>query len=511
MIGSRTCSRASASASSPSTSVRASRTSAARSSLLSGVPMNWMTRWPGDFPVFMDSRRGRRAARRRRQRLRRPLPRRHRGDDRPRARRRRSPRSTSDLTGGSPRCCRPRTRPRSARRCSGASACATGSSRLSATDANRFVIRIARQITGRSKILVHNHCYHGSVDETVADARRRPGTRRARAASAAGVDVAETTRVVEINDLEGLERELAEGDVACVLIEPALTNIGIVLADDGYHEARARAHPRGRDAAGHRRDPHALLRPWRLHGRSRPRARLPHDRQADRRRDPDRRLRHERRGRRADPRPHLLARGRRRRSRRHPGRQRALARRRARDARRGPHRGRVRAHDRARASASRTAVADDDRRARPALVDHPARLPRRVHVLGRASANRRRGGRGDGRGPRRAPAPLHAQPRDPADPVPHDGPDVAGDHRRAGRPPHRGLSTRRPPSSPVAEPPVAGSRPRAPSSTDEPLDPEQVLEGDPRTSAYVLAESAERNRDRDLALHARQLQRRRGR
>ena len=135
---------------------------------------------------------------------------------------------------------------------------------LSATDANRFVIRIARQITGRSKIIVHNHCYHGSVDETVAtlvdgEVRPREGS------VGPPVPVDETTRVVEINDLDGLERELAAGDVACLLIEPALTNIGIVLADDGYHEARARAHPRRRDAAGDRRDPHALLRPRRLH------------------------------------------------------------------------------------------------------------------------------------------------------------------------------------------------------------------------------------------------------
>jgi glutamate-1-semialdehyde 2,1-aminomutase len=106
---------------------------------------------------------------------------------------------------------------------------------LSATDANRFVVRIARQITGRPKILVHNHCYHGSVDETVvtlADGVVRPREGNV----GAPVDPAETTRVVEINDLEALERELAHGDVACVLVEPALTNIGIVLAEDGYHE-----------------------------------------------------------------------------------------------------------------------------------------------------------------------------------------------------------------------------------------------------------------------------------
>jgi glutamate-1-semialdehyde 2,1-aminomutase len=106
---------------------------------------------------------------------------------------------------------------------------------LSATDANRFVLRLAREVTGRPKVVVHNHCYHGSVDETVAtlvdgEVCPREGS------VGPPVPVDETTRVVEINDLEALERELADGDVACVLIEPALTNIGIVLADDGYHE-----------------------------------------------------------------------------------------------------------------------------------------------------------------------------------------------------------------------------------------------------------------------------------
>ena len=85
------------------------------------------------------------------------------------------------------------------------------------------------------KILVQNHCYHGSVDETITtlvdgEVRLREGN------VGAPVDPAETTRIVEINDLEALERELAHGDVACVLVEPALTNIGIVLAEDGYHE-----------------------------------------------------------------------------------------------------------------------------------------------------------------------------------------------------------------------------------------------------------------------------------
>jgi glutamate-1-semialdehyde 2,1-aminomutase len=108
---------------------------------------------------------------------------------------------------------------------------------LTATDANRWAIRLARQVTGRPKILVFAYCYHGSVDETFAvigpdgQAVARPGN------VGAPVDLSLTTRVVEFNDVEALERELAHEDVAVVLMEPALTNIGIVLPDDGYLEA----------------------------------------------------------------------------------------------------------------------------------------------------------------------------------------------------------------------------------------------------------------------------------
>ena len=107
---------------------------------------------------------------------------------------------------------------------------------LTATDANRFAIRLARQLTGRPKILVFNYCYHGSVDESFAvlDGGRvvaRDGN------LGRPVDLAITTRVVEFNDVAALERELAAGDVACVLAEPALTNIGIVLPQAGYHGA----------------------------------------------------------------------------------------------------------------------------------------------------------------------------------------------------------------------------------------------------------------------------------
>ncbi|MCX5979487.1 MAG: transaminase, partial [Chloroflexi bacterium] len=111
---------------------------------------------------------------------------------------------------------------------------------LTATDANRFVLRIARAVTKRPKVLVHNWCYHGTVDETFAIAR--PGGAAGAAQSRPGntgpqVDPATTTRVVEINDLAATEAALAAGDVAAILIEPALTNIGIVLPEAGYHAA----------------------------------------------------------------------------------------------------------------------------------------------------------------------------------------------------------------------------------------------------------------------------------
>jgi glutamate-1-semialdehyde aminotransferase len=108
---------------------------------------------------------------------------------------------------------------------------------LSATDANRFALRLARHITGRSKVLVHDQCYHGSVDESFAVLDEGGAVRPRRGLIGPPVDVAETTRVVELNDIDGLERALADRDVAAVLVEPALTNVGIVLPDPGYHDA----------------------------------------------------------------------------------------------------------------------------------------------------------------------------------------------------------------------------------------------------------------------------------
>jgi len=106
---------------------------------------------------------------------------------------------------------------------------------LTATDANRWALRIARAATGRPRILVNSYCYHGTVDESLivtgdVGAEPRPGN------VGAPCDVTLTSRVAEYNDLDGLERELANGDVAAVLMEPALTNMGIVLPEPGYLE-----------------------------------------------------------------------------------------------------------------------------------------------------------------------------------------------------------------------------------------------------------------------------------
>ena len=105
---------------------------------------------------------------------------------------------------------------------------------ISATDANRFVLRFTRMLTGRPKIVVHDWCYHGSVDETLVIRDANGNTISRPGAIGPQVDPALTTRVVPFNDLVELERVLAIGDVACVLIEPALTNIGIVLPQNGY-------------------------------------------------------------------------------------------------------------------------------------------------------------------------------------------------------------------------------------------------------------------------------------
>ncbi len=105
---------------------------------------------------------------------------------------------------------------------------------VSATDANRHVIRYARMITGRDKIVVIDRCYHGSVDETFATLDSAGNTVKREGNIGAPVALDVTTRVVEFNDLAAMEAALSKGDVAAILMEPAMTNIGIVLPVDGY-------------------------------------------------------------------------------------------------------------------------------------------------------------------------------------------------------------------------------------------------------------------------------------
>ena len=108
---------------------------------------------------------------------------------------------------------------------------------MTATDANRFVLRFARHLTGRPEDLRdrlvlprHRRRDAGGRSTTAGEVVARPGS------IGPQVDPALTTRVVPFNDLDALDAALAHGDVACVLVEPALTNIGIVLPDPGYHD-----------------------------------------------------------------------------------------------------------------------------------------------------------------------------------------------------------------------------------------------------------------------------------
>jgi glutamate-1-semialdehyde 2,1-aminomutase len=206
----------------------------AKASLLGGVPMHWMVRWAGGFPVFAEEAHGA-----------------HFVDVDGREYIDFCLGDTGAMTGHSPEPVVRAIFDRAARGITlmlpSEDAVWVGNElkrrfglpywqfALTATDANRFAIRIARAVTRRPKILVFNWCYHGTVDETVVTLAN--GEVRARDGSVGPpIDPAETTRVAEFNDLEGLERELAHGDVACVLAEPALTNIGIVLPDTGFHE-----------------------------------------------------------------------------------------------------------------------------------------------------------------------------------------------------------------------------------------------------------------------------------
>jgi glutamate-1-semialdehyde 2,1-aminomutase len=208
----------------------------ARKSLLAGVPMNWMVKWAGAFPPFVREAQGA-----------------HffdvdghryvdfcLGD-------------TGAMTGHSPLATVKAVEEQSRR---GITLMLPGEDSilvaeelqkrfnlpywqfaLTATDANRFSIRLARQITRRPKILVFNWCYHGTVDETFITLETNGASGPRRGNIGPPVNPAVTTKVVEFNDVVALERALAPGDVACVLAEPAMTNVGIVHPQPGYHQA----------------------------------------------------------------------------------------------------------------------------------------------------------------------------------------------------------------------------------------------------------------------------------
>ncbi|MCU1372324.1 MAG: hemL [Ilumatobacteraceae bacterium] len=105
---------------------------------------------------------------------------------------------------------------------------------LSATDANRWALRLARLVTGRPMVACFAYSYHGTVDETFA-VRAADGSTVARVGNVGpAVPPSQTTQAVEWNDLASVEQALAPGDVAVLITEPALTNIGIVLPEPGF-------------------------------------------------------------------------------------------------------------------------------------------------------------------------------------------------------------------------------------------------------------------------------------
>ena len=212
---------------------------AAGEHLLGGVPMNWMARWPGAFPVFVAEAEGSRFT-----------------DvdghtyvdlclgDTGAMTGHARPFVTEALAAQAPKGLTTMLPTEDAIWVAGELArrfrLPVWQLAMTATDANRFALRLCRHLTGRAKVAVFDWCYHGTVDETFAvldDHGRvvpRPGS------TGPAVDPAETTVVVPFNDVAGLEAALAAGDVACVLAEPALTNIGIVLPDPGFHDALRR-------------------------------------------------------------------------------------------------------------------------------------------------------------------------------------------------------------------------------------------------------------------------------
>ena len=198
----------------------------ARGSLLAGVPMSWMTMWAGGHPIYLAEAEGARLV---------DVDRNEYADF--------CLGDTGAMAGHSPepvmRAIRERSGLTTMLPTEDAAWVGEELGRrfglpywqfsLTATDANRWLLRMCRQVTRRPKVAVFNWCYHGSVDEAFVTLE---GSREGNVGPM--VDPAETTRVAEFNELDSVEAALAHGDVACLLMEPALTNIGIVLPEDGF-------------------------------------------------------------------------------------------------------------------------------------------------------------------------------------------------------------------------------------------------------------------------------------
>jgi glutamate-1-semialdehyde 2,1-aminomutase len=207
----------------------------AKNSLLAGVPMHWMTRWPGGFPLFVAEAKGTTfkdvdgleyidlCL----------------GD-------------TGAMTGHAPDAVKPVILKQLSK---GITTMLPSENALwvaeelqrrfglkywqfalTATDANRFSLRLARAVTQRPKILVYNGCYHGTVDEAYISLIE--GKAQSRAGNIGPqIDPTLTSKVIEWNDVDALEQALKPGDVAAVLAEPVMTNVGIIQPELGYHNA----------------------------------------------------------------------------------------------------------------------------------------------------------------------------------------------------------------------------------------------------------------------------------
>lgn len=207
----------------------------ARRSLLAGVPMNWMVRWAGPYPIFVTEAKG--------SYIRDVDGNRYLdlclGD-------------TGSMFGHSPKPVVDAVRRQVAKgitmmlptedsiwvgeELSRRFGLPYWQVAMTATDANRFSIRLAREVTKRNRILVVHGCYHGTVDETLINLEKGRVVPRG-GNIGPPVPPSMTTKAVEFNDVPALERALATKDVACVLMEPAMTNRGIILPDPGYHDS----------------------------------------------------------------------------------------------------------------------------------------------------------------------------------------------------------------------------------------------------------------------------------